>query len=515
MNSTNANERPEDRAGSAGRAGHAALLLPVILHLLVALPLGNLLNIWADEASTLYSTERGLGFALRNTLADEKQAPLYFWFLSVWRLIDGSVFFARLFSVICSIAAIALFFRLARRFVSDRAALFLTIFFALHPFLIWASVEIRVYSLVIALSLLLADLFFRDFLDSDCTATAGAAARFFAVSIIGLYSNYYLGFLLAAFFAALLAMRRWRAARTYFLTMLAVAVVFAPLVLAVRAQFAANTVAFQSERSVIVGLQIIWNTFLTFTVPTEFFPLEQISTISLIRVWIVRAALIVLIAVVVRRRREVVEQKLVALAVAISTVLGFFFVAYFLLGEVYVAIRHASVIFAPIVLLAGVLLARLVPRRITPVFAIVWLALFAYSVHALYPQLAKRGDWARVGAFIEANERPGQPIVVFTTFDALALPYHYRGANRILPDEKFFDWEIEGKAGTADAWRRQTEFIIGEIPADAGEIWLVTNEKCAVKESCVPLENFIGQNYTIVIEKEFYLEKLRLLRKIR
>lgn len=515
MSSMVETEHTNGRADLVGKAGHAALLLPIILHILIAVPLAYVLNIWADEASTLYSTERGIGFALRNTLADEKQAPLYFWVLSAWRLISSSVFFARLFSVICAVAGIALFFKLARRFVSDRAAFFLTFFFALHPFLIWASLEIRVYALVIALSLLLADLFFRDFFESEDAVPIRAAARFCAVSVVGLYSNYYLGFLLAAFFAALVATGRWRAARAYFLTMLVVAICFAPLVFAVRSQFAANTVAFQSERSVIIGLQVIWNTLLTFTVPTEIFPPEQISTLSLIRVWVVRFALIVLIAVVVRRRRELLERKLAALAVAVPVVLVFFFVAYLLLGEVYVAIRHASVIFAPVVLFAGVLFARLVPRRIAPVFAVIWLALFAYSVQALYPQLAKRGDWARVGAFIAANERPGQPIIVFTTFDALALPYHYRGANRILPDEKFFDWEIEAPAGTADAWRRQTEFIIGEIPPDADEIWLVTNEKCAVQDSCVPLENFVGQNYTIVIEKEFYLEKVRLLRKIR
>ncbi|HNQ16187.1 MAG TPA: hypothetical protein PKM58_11520, partial [Pyrinomonadaceae bacterium] len=108
---------------------------------------------------------------------------------------------------------------------------------------------------------------------------------------------------------------------------------------------------------------------------------------------------------------------------------------------------------------------------------------------------------------------PGQPIVVFTTFDVLALRAHYHGVNPILPDEKFFDWEIEAPAGTPDAWRRQTGFIVSEIPPDAREIWLLTNEKCEIGESCAPLEKFVGENYTVVEEHKFYLEKARLLRK--
>ncbi|HVE58650.1 MAG TPA: hypothetical protein VNB22_17590, partial [Pyrinomonadaceae bacterium] len=68
-------------------------------------------------------------------------------------------------------------------------------------------------------------------------------------------------------------------------------------------------------------------------------------------------------------------------------------------------------------------------------------------------------------------------------------------------------------AGSADSWRRQTAFIISEIPLDAKEIWLLTNEKCAVKDACAPLENFVAANYTIIEEKDFYKEKVRLLRK--
>jgi hypothetical protein len=140
---------------------------------------------------------------------------------------------------------------------------------------------------------------------------------------------------------------------------------------------------------------------------------------------------------------------------------------------------------------------------------------FSYSLINLYPNTTKRGDWERVGAFIQRNESPGQPIIVFTVFDALALPYYYHGVNKVLPDERFFDFEQEAAFGSADSLKQQTDFVISEIPPGADQIWLAVNEKCLITEACLPLENFIRTNYTIEIEKEFYKEKLFLLSKKR
>ena len=47
--------------------------------------------------------------------------------------------------------------------------------------------------------------------------------------------------------------------------------------------------------------------------------------------------------------------------------------------------------------------------------AILYLFFFSYSTYMLYPNLTKRGDWARVAAFIEQTEKPNQPIMVFLT----------------------------------------------------------------------------------------------------
>lgn len=498
----------------------------ILAHLAIVLPLAFYLNVWADEGSTLHTTEHGFFQALQTALADEKQAPLYFWTLSWWREINHSIFFARLFSVLCSAAAIKVFADLTRRLFGGTTAILMTAFFALHPYLIWASLEIRVYSAVVLLSVGLLKLAHEGYFETDGRDRKRKQIYFILLSVVALYTNYYSGFTLAGIFFALLITKNRRAAKRYFLQMLIVGAAVAPLLWAIKSQFAANTSEFQPEKSVVEGLQILWNFALTFVLPTEITPPETSTTISIVRLWLVRLALAAGIVWLVKKRRAPRERELIFGTVT-ATIFVFLLAAYFSLGANYVEIRHAAVLFAPLILFGGAILrgfsdaesranntkSLISSNKLKIAAGLTAAAFFAYSIAALYPHRAKRGDWARVGEYIERNELPQQPLIVFTAFDALTVPYHYHGANRVLPDEKFFEWGLEGEIGAADSWRRQTEFIVSEIPADANEIWLLTNDKCLVGQSCEPLENFVRANYTIIQEKDFYKEKVRLLRR--
>lgn len=485
--------------------------------LFLVIPLAYFLNIWSDEASTLYSTQNGIADALRNAAANEKQAPLYFWVLSLWRSISGSIFFARLFSVLCVLAAIKLFAATAARIFSPRAALLATAFFAFHPFLIWSALEIRVYAAVILLSVLLIRLFLDNFWE-DRKPSWKQTLLFTAVATAALYANYYLGFLLAGLLAALIVTRRWRSAAIYMGSMLIVGLAFLPLLFVAASQLDTNTSGFQASRSAYDGVQRLWRHFLTFVLPAGVFPDGDGSLVLLARLWIVRAAALAAIFCAFRFRRRLSELTM-GLFALVATIFACLLAAYFILGPIYLEIRHMSVLFVPLVLFLASFVSDLF-KMPAPSFAIlapavVVLLFFAFSLATLYPGMTKRGDWARVAAFIEANESAGQPIIVFTTFDALALPYHYHGRNVILPDERFFEFELEAEFGSVDSLRKQTDFVISEIPPDAEQIWLAVNEKCLTTDACIPLQNFIAANYTIEKEKELYLEKVFLLRKKR
>jgi uncharacterized membrane protein len=486
-----------------------------ILHLAIALPLAWILNIWADEASTLYTTENGFLPAFRNALTDEKQAPLYFWILSLWRELSSSIFFARFFSILCSLLAIKVFCDLATRLFERKAAIFISAVFALHPFLIWASLEIRVYSLTILLSVLLIKYFEKGFIDTE-TSKQGRIL-YLTISIIALYTSFYIGFLLVGCFVALLIARMWRAAKSYFLMMIVAGIVFLPLLSAVFSQFSSDSKGFHGGYSLAEGFQLIWNFFLNFVLPTEIFTSGDASGVSLVRLWMVRLAVLAAIFLLIRTRK-ILDEKILAYAAINAVICAFLFLSYLSLGSVYLQVRHSAVLFVPVILLSGLVISEIIkPVRffVVPVLAVILLASFTYSSFTLYPKLTKRGDWARVAEFIQEREKPGQPIVIFDAFDSLSLPYYYRGRNKIVPDEKHFAWQKkQAPAGSELSQVAETEFIISEIPPEADEVWLLVNEKCLSTKACVPLENFVDSNYTVIEEKEFYLEKVFLLRRI-
>jgi hypothetical protein len=496
------------------------LFVLMLLHLAIVLPLAFYLNVWMDEASTLYTTQHGFFFAIQNAAADEKQAPLYFWLMGLWREINHSIFFARLFSIAASLCAIKFFFDLAGKFFTEKQAGFAAAFFALHPVLIWMSLEIRVYSTVVLLSVLLLKFFCEGYLEESETKTSPDKARIFYVltAIIALYTNYYLGFILAGNFFALLVLKRFQALKIYVMQMLIAGFCSLPLLWLIKQQFAANTGGFRPEIPVLEGFQRLWGYILSFILPTELFPGKDTTEISIIRNWIVRIGLLLTIIFLVRSWRRGFENREKIFG-AISAVVGaFLFAGYLLSGREYFELRHTSPLFVPFVLLAASLFFRLVPQKFYAMIALMFAVLFSYSLYHQYSPLAKRGDWYRVAKFIETHEKPNQPIIVFRNFDALSLPPHYRGINKILPDKKFFDWSSEDSFLSENAWKNQTEFIISQIPADASEIWLATEEFCQIEESapaCRPLENFVEENFTVALTQDFYKERLRLLQRKR
>lgn len=493
------------------------VLLLIFLHLAIALPLAFKLNIWADEASTLYTTQHGFFQAFQNLFTDEKQAPLYFLLLSLWRKINDSIFFARLFSIICSLLAIAVFSRLSRKIWEEKTAAFITAIFALHPYLFWASLEIRLYSLIILLTCLLFSFFYEGYLND--VAREGAKARkasqifYVLTSVLALYTNYYLGFLLVGAFVALLVLRRWTQAKNYFLQMLVVGVAILPLFYIINLQFADRIVTFQDEKSFTEGVRNLWNHFLTFVLPTEIYTTEEATVFSIFRLWFVRLAILAAAVIFIKNRFKDLDKNIVAFGTISAVAAVFFLFVYFQLGIGYVEIRHAAVFFVSVFVFVSAGFVKILPKKAWIFVGVLYLIFFTYAGFAMYPNLTKRGDWARVAEFISQSEKPNQPIVVFQVYEAIALPNYYKGKNRILPDEKNFSFFAEQKLDSPNAFRNQIEFLISEIPPEAEEIWLLTNEKCETGRACEPLEKFVEANYTIIEEKDFYKEKVRLLRK--
>ena len=118
------------------------------------------LNVWRDEMYSLHSSSGTPGFAFRQALHFELQPPLYFVLLSLWRGIDSSVFFARLFLRSSGAVPFCASAALGERLLPKVAPVWIAAVVATHPVLVWAGTEIRVYALILLLSALLTLAFF-------------------------------------------------------------------------------------------------------------------------------------------------------------------------------------------------------------------------------------------------------------------------------------------------------------------------------------------------------------------
>ncbi|KXK00892.1 MAG: hypothetical protein UZ17_ACD001001945 [Acidobacteria bacterium OLB17] len=500
-----------------------ALLAVIAVHLAIVLPLAYWLTIWADEASTLYTTQNGLLYAFRHAWVDEKQAPLYFWIMALWRSINDSVFFARLFSIASTTAAIYLVWKFARCFLSGRAAAITAVFFGLHPLTIWAALEVRGYAVGLVIAAVLVHL-------NEALIAQGENARlrprilFIATAAFALYTNYYLGFVLAGCFAANIVSGRAKNVVNFLLSMIPAAILFLPQALLVKSQFAINTGGFQDPTSVIEGLRLIWQHLVTMLLPAGVFPTEDFSYLAFARLWIVRVVLaaVVFFAVIGRRNISNRTWRLAALAAA---TFGGLFAAYLAVGSDLVELRHATVAFVPTLLaaislgsdLSDAIVSQTYKLSMAAAGGVIFAVFFQASIVGLYPQLTKRGDWDRVADYL-AQSSEFRSIYVFPVYDALALKQTYtrslKGKLHIAPEDGFFRFTRDAPQGSPNSLAVETEFFISAIDPNAKEIWLVTGSICTETLACTPLETYVKANYTIVTEQDFYLEKVRLLRKI-
>jgi hypothetical protein len=147
-----------------------------------------------------------------------------------------------------------------------------------------------------------------------------------------------------------------------------------------------------------------------------------------------------------------------------------------------------------------------------------WTALIAttcgLTLATEYQHMAKIGDWMRVAAYVQAHERPGQPIVIFEPQAALTLAAYYHGPNQIvaLPRAMNFqryDLRLAALHSTADVARG-----FEGAGAANGYVWLVTTDFCRrdpINFRCELLDEYVTRHYDVRSEQAFYWSHVRLL----
>jgi uncharacterized membrane protein len=252
-----------------------AISFVIATHVVLTVALAFQLTIDVDETFTLSTTSQGPMHAADRAISFELQPPLYFGTLSLWRTVNGSLFHARLFSVLCSALSLVVLARFLRTFLPDITPWHVVALAAFSPVMIYAAVEARCYAMVILLSCLQISFFAAAFMVPESTLRTRAA--FIVVAVASLYSFYFLGFMLAAGGVILVVARRWRMAGLYILSMVCVAACFTPLALIVSGQVESHTTTVGSTPGLLEALRSVTWRLRNMVLPVDWAPLDGIA----------------------------------------------------------------------------------------------------------------------------------------------------------------------------------------------------------------------------------------------
>lgn len=478
----------------------------MIVNAIVALPLAAVLNLWQDEAYTLHTIGGTLPYAYHEALSFEQNAPLYFVVMNLWHHLGSSIFFGRFFSVMCTLFMLALVPRVVSRYLPGVSGGLVTLAVALNPFTLYAELEMRAYAMIVLISVLLLLTFYDAFLEMDGRGRLGATAVYVITVIAALYTQYYLGFLVAAQGIALLFYAR-RSIPRFLASALTALLAFLPVALVLPAQMRNFQGGFTAPDSPAEAAHTVVRILGQYVLPLHPFgrtPLAYcIATAA-----VVTAAC--MLAVYFSRHGRSIAIVISAIGIGLLS-LGLY------VEQIHVLNRHLAPFFVPSILsvFAGTTFLRSPVRPAAAVAVTCVSALFSIiTLVATYHSFANPGDWARVAAYVRERESPGEPIAVFEGENALPFAYYYHGPNRIDPIPAAVDYD------TYDVRRfvvRSERQLARAFPT-ADAVWLVSGDQCYAANidfGCDIVESYIAKHYRVAAAGWFYGSSARLLVKRR
>ncbi len=186
---------------------HFRLLAIIALAFALRLPQLEFQPLWWDEGYSVFFATRDFWTMIERTAIDI-HPPFYYTLLQIWMSVVGKSDIAlRLLSVLIGVVTIPLVYALAQRLFADkRIALVAALLFAISPFHIYYSQEVRMYGLVTLLGLASVYLCVQLLgMTPGTRASAGTALAFILVTTAALYTQYYAAFILAAEIVLVLA----------------------------------------------------------------------------------------------------------------------------------------------------------------------------------------------------------------------------------------------------------------------------------------------------------------------
>lgn len=401
----------------------------VIAFVIAATAMSHVMNIWLDEAYSMYTTGSTFANAIKIAISFEEQPPVYFAALNLWRKIHPSIFFARVFSILCILFAAYFLYRLVRDFSQNASLYFLAVFFS-SPHTLWAATEIRTYALSILLSSILFWSFYEIFIKRSNRITYKFI--FIFVSVLSLYTQYFIGVVHIFNLLFLLLLRDWKAIRGYGLYMIMIGICFTPFFIGITSQQVYTSTSGSPRSlsiisSIICAAKLILNDIISGN--DSFNTLFKWAKAAIIGIgisgcWVMRRRTIDRILL------EAGIRSFISIVVGIPLFAG---IVYLLGSEDYLAQRYVLFLVPELLVIVVFAIMNIrVPLAKWTVATLLVLYNITNCAVEFYP-MRKNGDWKNVARIIEQQAQPNEPIFVYTSWDIMPLSYYLNNSAKLIP----------------------------------------------------------------------------------
>ena len=446
--------------------------------------------IWIDEGYSLITSARSAGYAFEKALTFEMQPPLYFVMLSLWRDLGDSITFARFLSLVLLLLMVVPLKALFKRLFGHRHQLFAMVFLT-SPLVLTTALEIRYPILVFLLTVLIEYLFLITYYTGK--PRIWLRVGYIAAAILGVYTQYYVSFLLVANFFVLLMQNRQKAIKRYLPDMIWPVAALTLLLPYLEYQINHSSSYCSLEVNPKFFLSFFYHHFNDLVISAPHYSNDLTN-------WFLRPVFLGLLILPVFLRpvksflNNVLKSQYLYKVVILMILYAFLAI---LLNVTRLYVRYLTVAFVPFWIIGLIVLNQLRNQKLVIIISLMFIALsIGYFTWCKVSQ--PRGQkYKEIAQYIMENEKPGQPILVYRNQLTLVLNPAYEGKNKIhpipqevSPEEAYNlkDWAIENRQEVDSLFR-----------AHSGEtLWLITtNNSWLERRHCIDYNGEILNRYVM------------------
>ncbi len=405
------------------------LVIFSILYYVIVFVLAGYLNIWEDELYSLNTSSGTFSYAFHQAFTFEQQPPFYFLLLTAWRSVSASIIWARMFNMLLTILSQIIVFRFIKSITNKKLASWSAVILLLNPIILFTILEIRLYALVVLLSILITTQFLNTYQSN--VIIPGKRIIFILLAVAGVFTQYYIGFLLLANAIVLLVGKRTKSFRTYIVDMIipvALIILIIPTILLnAKMQVGIKPVYPRTAMNLLVETRDLIS-LMTFG---NFLPSDFIS--SPILRWSFRGLILLILFISLKYKlMEKMWHDLMPFLIISIIGMAAFILVDFKFGKYFVEYKYLLAVFFPLFCLLAIIFNCLKTNFFIPwiiFLSVMYICIDFNKYHDLY----KVDDYRKLGKYLEKNEKADEPIFVYRNITAELIDMYYNGINDVYP----------------------------------------------------------------------------------